>query len=46
MDIQKESLMKYYKRSTTMSSDDEDLGNDFVQYGDYWEFRDPEGVDY
>ena len=29
-----------------MLSDDEDQGNDFVQYGDYWEFRDPEEVEY
>ena len=45
-EIQKESLMKYYKRSSTMSSHDEDEGNDFNQYGEYWEFRDPEDVEY
>ena len=46
MEIQKESLMKFYKPSGTMSNGDEDGGNDFIQYGNYWEFKGQEDVDY
>ena len=44
MEIQKESLMKFYKWSMIMSNDDEVGGNDFV-----WgllEFINPEDVEY
>lgn len=46
MDLQIESLLRYYKRSSSVHCEDDAEGDDYVTYGDYWEFEDPQAVEY